>query len=552
MGFESYNYIIVGGGLCGCVLATRLKQGNPLLSVLLIEAGPDSQGNPFVSAPSGTFAPRAPEIDWNWATVPQEHLNSRSYRLAGGKILSGGTALNAAAWIRGSKVDYDHWAEVVGDKRWSYEGLLKYFRKSERHWDSSGSVNPKQHGFEGPIYTTSVSASDEGRRYPLREPLRRAWEQLGMKFNEDGNAGEPLGFSECVENWRDGKRQCAREAYGLDGVEILLEANVHRVLVKDKEGKKRAVGVELVGGQRIMATKEVILSAGAIGSPKMLMLSGIGPVADLKRHSIPIVLDAAGVGQNYHDHLSIRQWWKLRNPEAGLAVGSPKFVNPAYFKGNPLDWIACQQTPSHKLRAALEIDGSLEKNTHLLLSKCYHAETLIGYVPIGAAQSGVQIPLDGTHIASVVVGMLPTSRGAVKLASADPLSPPLLDPNDYATEADRCSMREGVRQILRLILETPDGKEIVEDSVPAPGLQKLSLDSNDKEIDAHIKQLAYTTFHPAGTVAMGDVVDSDLRVVGIEGLRVVDASVLPVPIAGHYQVPLYALAEQAADIILGS
>lgn len=504
----------------------------------------------MVSAPSGTFAPRPPEIDWGYATVPQKHLNNRSYRVAAGKILSGGTALNAAAWIRGSRVDYDHWAEVVGDERWSYEGMLKYFRRSERHWDKN--ADPKEHGFQGPVYTTSVSASDEERRYPLREPLRRAWQQLGLRFNEDGNSGEPLGFNECVENWRDGKRQCAREAYGLEGVELLLKTNVHRILVEDGNGKKKAVGVELVGGKRIIATKEVILSSGAIGSPKILMLSGIGPEADLNRLSIPLVLDVPGVGQNYHDHLSMRQWWKLRNPEAGLAVGSPKWLNPAYLKGNPFDWAACQQTPSSKLRVALEIDGSIEKNKHLLLSKCYHAETLIAYVPVGAVQSSVQIPFDGTHIASIVVGMLPTSRGAVKLASTDPLDAPLIDPNDYATEADRCSMREGVRQILRLMLETSEGKAIVEDNVPAPGLKKLSLASTDEVIDAHIKQLAYTTFHPAGTAAMGDVVESDLKVVGIEGLRVVDASVLPVPIAGHYQIPLYALAEQAADIILGS
>lgn len=545
---STYDYIIVGGGLCGCVLASRLHQQNPSLRILLIEAGPDSEGHPVPSAPSNLFVSSTAEIDWGFATVPQKHLNNRSYPIRAGKILSGGTALNAAAWIRGSKVDYDHWAKVVGDERWSYEGMLPYFRRSERHWDPR--VDAKQHGFEGPVYTSSVTASDPERRYPLKEPLRAALESAGLKFNEDMNNGEPLGFNEAVENWKDGRRQCVREAYNLEGVELLLNSTVHRVIVENGSGKRRAVGVELVGGKRIMASKEVILSSGTIGSPKILMLSGIGPAEELKSHRIPLILEAPGVGQNYHDHLSIRQWWKLRNPEAGLAVGSPKWINPAYAKGSPVDWVLYQQTPLNKLHSALELDGAAEDNQHLLLPKICHTETLIVYMPIGAAQAGVQIPIDGTHITTVLVGSLPTSRGTVKLASADPSSRPVVDPNDYATEADRCSMQEGVRQIFRMILGTSDGREIVEDSVPPPGCPKLALASTDEEIDAHIRQLASTTFHPAGTAAMGDVVDSELRVNGFEGLRVVDASVLPVPIAGHYQVPLYALAEQAADLIL--
>ena len=387
----------------------------------------------------------------------------------------------------------------------------------------------------------------------MREPLRWAWEQLGLKFNEDGNGGEPLGFNECVENWRDRKRQCAREAYRLEGVELLLETSMHRIPVENGNGKKKALGVELLGGRRIIATEEVILSSGAIGSPNILMLSGIGPEADSNRLSTPLVLDVPGVRQNYHDHLSMRQWWKLCNPEAELAVGSlTKMAESSLSERKFLDCAACQQTPSGKLHLALEIDGSMEKNKHLPFSKCYRAETLIVHVPVGTIQSSIRIPFDGTHIASIVVGVLPTSRGATKLASADPLDTPLIDPEDYATEGDKCSMREDMRKILPLMLETSEGKAIVEDNVPAPGLKKPSLASTDEGIDTHIKQLAYTTFHPAEITAIRDIVEPDLKVVGIEGLRVVDVSVSPVPIAGHYHVPLYALAEPAADSILGS
>jgi choline dehydrogenase-like flavoprotein len=260
---STYDYIIVGGGLCGCVLAPRLHQGSPSLKVLLIEAGPDSEGHPATSAPSNVFIASTAEIEWGHCTVPQKQLNSRSLPVRAGKILSGGTAVNAAAWIRGCKVDYDHWAKVVGDERWSYEGMLPYFRKSERHWDPN--ADAEQHGFEGPVYTTSVSASDPERRYPLREPLRVAFESAGMKFNEDMNNGEPLGINESIENWKDGRRQCVRSVYNFEGVEFLLDTSVHRILVETNSGKPRAVGVEVAGGKHILAAKEVIISSGTIG-----------------------------------------------------------------------------------------------------------------------------------------------------------------------------------------------------------------------------------------------------------------------------------------------
>lgn len=283
------------------------------------------------------------------------------------------------------------------------------------------------------------------------------------------------------------------------------------------------------------------------------MLSGIGPATELERHCIPVVRDSPGVGQNFHDHLSTRQWWKLRNPSDGLAMGSPSWTNPAYGKGIPCDWYACQQTPSTYLRSALDIDeNSSNGDHHLLHPECYHTETIIFYSPAGADNAGLQIPFDGTHVTSIVIGMLPTSRGTVKLASADPLDMRLVDPNGYATEVDRCSMRDGIRQVLKVMLETPEGRGLVEDTISPQGYSKLTPTSPDAEIDAYIRRVAATTFHYGGTAAMGDVVDSNLKVLGIDGLRVVDASVLPVPIAAHYQVPLYALAEQAAEIILAA
>lgn len=422
--------------------------------------------------------------------------------------------------------------------------MLPYFRKTERHWDKG--IDTSQHGLNGPMSIYSVSASDPERRYPLRNAVLEAWTQAGVPHIPDGNNGSPLGVFESSENWENGKRQTSRDVYSLDGVEVLLESTVHRVLFEEVEGKIRAVGVQLLSGEKIVARKEVILSSGTVGTPKLLLLSGIGPKLELEAIGVPVLLDLPEVGKNYHDHLSLRQWWKLRDPEAGVSAGHPRWTNPAFMKGIPYDWIALRNTPSEPLEKALEGDGMLEANQRLLRPDACHTEIVVVYATIGDPE----FPRDGKHISSIVVLMLPTSRGSVTLSSSDPLAPPLLDPNDFATSADAVSLRHGVRQILRVMTETPSGRAMVSGSVPPPGLPQLTTSSTDAEIDAHVRLLGNTTFHAAGTAAMGPVVDAELRVKGVEGLRVVDASVLPVPIAAHLQVALYALAEQAADIIL--
>ena len=550
---ESADYIIIGGGLAGCTLAARLHEGNPSLSIIILEAGPDIKGNPLTIAPLACFAAHYSELDYAYHTIPQKQLDNRFCYQAGAKALSGGTAINYGTWTRGSAADYDDWAKQVGDDRWSYKSLLPYFRKVEHHFDLNG--DPEAHGFHGPIHTASVTSSSPNRKYPLREPTLAAWSKLGHKFNPDGNNGYPLGISELVENWRDGKRQPAAQAYDLTGVQILTNTPAARVIIKDSSSGKVVTGVLLVDGRTISAKKEVIISAGTYRTPQILMLSGIGDPDELSKYGISTTVANRAVGANHCDHLAVYQFWKLRHPSRGLAMGTPLWTDPGFFVGLPVDWIVSSQVPQQELKNALEVDGDANDTYGILHPLRLHLETITAYVPAGAQLMGVNVPVDGTHMGTITSNFSPTSRGRITLSSANPLDAPVIDPNYNATATDRAILRYGVREVLKLFLSTPEMLEVVESEVPPEGYRPLGLESTDEEVDARVRQVAGTLYHAAGTAGMGmgdkGVVDVECRVKGVKGLRVCDASVLPVNVGAHLQVVVYAVAERVADFMLG-
>ncbi|KAL1963927.1 hypothetical protein VTN77DRAFT_7733 [Rasamsonia byssochlamydoides] len=243
------------------------------------------------------------------------------------------------------------------------------------------------------------------------------------------------------------------------------------------------------------------------------------------------------VGRHFHDHPAVSQWWKLKHPEKGLAVGSPAFNDPALLKGLPLDFVVTQPVSKDGLRKALaKDDPSSDPDAHPLVSVQHgHVETYVVYA--ARNPENPKIPMDDTHITTAVVCMLPTSRGTITLADKDPRSAPLIDPNYFATEADRYVLCEGLRKVREVLRETPSWEG--------------NSDTSDGEIDDLIRRRLMTLYHPAGSASMGKVVDSELRVKGIERLRVVDASVIPIPLAAHIQACVYVVAKQAADIILG-
>ncbi|KAE8371003.1 hypothetical protein BDV26DRAFT_299205 [Aspergillus bertholletiae] len=543
------DYIIVGGGLAGCTVASRLKQRCPSLDILILEAGSDPSSNPNTQSFPGLFSLLGSDLDWAYSTEPQTNTGNRVHTVHSGKALGGGSVINFGGWSRGDATDYDDWARMVGDQRWSYEGLLPYFRRSESFFDAN--ADPKQHGFDGPIHVTSVSASDPNRKYPLREPIKEAWNQIGVSSNPDGCSGDLSGVCEFLETWRDGKRQAAHQAYSLDGVPLVTEAIVHRVELTDggPTGQKTASAVLLSDGRRFQARKEVILAAGTLRTPQILMLSGVGPANTLSQHAIPTVIDAPEVGKNLNDHFALYQLYQLRNPERGLALGSPVLSDPAFTKGFPADWAINQDVPADILGAAVRNDtarfGSPANESFLKPGRPL-VETLVVYAPAGVPG----VPMDGSFIMTSVMLLASTSRGTVSIRSALPTDPPLVDSNYFDTEADRVTLIHGSRRTMQALLDTSALADYIEAEVPPPGLPALSSQSSNDAFEARIRATGLAHHHPAGTAAMGKVVDPDLRVLGIPNLRIVDASILPLSIGGHPQATLYAVAEQAADIIL--
>ncbi|RYP43608.1 hypothetical protein DL770_011550 [Monosporascus sp. CRB-9-2] len=543
-----WDYILVGGGLCASVVSHRLLEFDSKLKILVVEAGPNANDRPDIVWPNSTNLIGG-DFDWKYKTVKQSNLDNRSIDLPSGKALGGGTVINSGAWIRGDKFDYDLWGSTVNDSRWSYDGLLPFMRKSESFW--SEVINRDQHGHCGPLPIQSVTSTN--REFPLRDRVLRAWAELGIEAlpGFDGNAGNPLGVGDLQENKNGGRREIAAAVYPLKGATVLTDTLVEKVMIeKIPHGTGlSAVGIKLAGGVEVRG-RQTILSAGAIRSPQVLMLSGIGPAEELAKFDIPVLLDQPGVGRNLSDHGILYHAWKVKDPSAGWALGSgnPLFNKPQYGYGTPGDFIVSTDVSKNGLIAAIAEDegATPDPATHPLLA---NKRTFTEHMLIYAAAP------DGSLITSVLITLLPTSRGSVKLSSADIRDAPLIDPNYLGSAVDRYVARKGLKLQVKYLGSdaTVIGREILDGEAGAPGFDEvLSVNSTDEYIDARLRAAMGSTYHPMGTLAMGAVADSDLKVKGVENLRIVDTSVFPVPITGHLQVAAFAMAEQAAQIIYAS
>ena len=545
---QSFDYIIVGGGTAGCVVASRLHQGDPSKSILLLERGPNESTHPTITNP---MAAPLISLTTNFAskydTTPQPGLANRSILNLAGNLLSGSSAVNYGMWSRGENLDYEQWAKSSGDDRWTYERMMPYFNRSEHHHDPD--ADPNVHGFDGPIHTVS------GRRYPLRDTVYDAFHAAGFQDNQDANSGRALGLAKYTENWHKSARQPSGTAYSLEGVKVMTNTAVRKITLKDHpvNGQILATGIELLSGHQIHARKEVIVSCGAHRSPQLLMLSGIGDEAELARHGIHQLVNSHFVGRNLFDHLAFGMAWKLKPhvQEQGVAVGHSEWAkNPSNAEGMPVEWIAHASVPPSVLLPALQADGAiLTAPKQLLLKERAHTMMLIAYSPMALGPNH-SIPIDGSHISTISVLYQPTSRGSLTLSSTNPEDPPVIDPAYYTTRADRAMFRTAIRKTLS-VMETPTMRAIIEGESPPAGYPPLTRESTDQEIDARVAGFGTTIHHPAGTCAMGNVVDGQLRVKGVDGLRVVDASAFPAPVSAALQCSVYALAEVASDLILG-
>ncbi|KAI1760832.1 putative GMC oxidoreductase [Hypoxylon sp. FL1150] len=520
-------------------VGSRLKQYQSSARILIIEAGPDVSGNSDIlySSPLDFLGG---QFDWCYKSTPQKGLDGRQIDIPSGRALGGGSVINSCGWFRGSRADYDSWSEVVGDPRWSYDGQLPYFKKTEKWYDG---LNPESHGTDGKLRIESPVSMN--RIFPLADAIGRAWEELGVHRLPDGdfNAGINIGFGDLNENRAQGARQIAPLVYPLDGVTVLTDTLVGSILIDESNS---AIGVRLADGTDILSD-EVIASAGAFRTPQLLMLSGLGPRGTLEGHSIEVKADIPGIGQNLNDHVIVYLNWKLKDPSKGYALGSSNTIlaEPRFATGSPMSYVASTRVPRLDLEAAIARDqGKVDPSHYLLKREWAMAENLVLYLampPLG---------IDGTHISTAQMGLKPTSRGTVTISSKNPTDSPVIDPNYFATEVDKAVWRYSLRNIATFMTgDTALGRDVVECETPLPGFEPLTPHASDDYLDSRVKAQGMSTFHGCGTCAMGAVVDTDLRVKGIRNLRVVDASVLPISIGAHIQAAVYALAEQAAVII---
>ncbi|KAI1132918.1 choline dehydrogenase [Nemania abortiva] len=536
MGDLAADYIVVGGGLTGCPIASRLSKSDKKPEVILFEAGPDASSNPAVAGFLSGLSLLGGELDYAYPSEPVSDTANRVHHLNAGKVLGGGSVLNFGGWLRADAADYDQWAEVAGDKRWSYEGIKPWLIKTERYNDAQADG---QHGLDGPMNVTAVSAAESGaRKYPLRGTVKQAWAELGVLHNLDKEGGSTTGLSEMYENSRNGLRQPSNMAYPLDNAKVFTNTLVHRVTF---DGTK-ATGVELADGRKITARKEVILSAGSYRTPQVLMLSGIGPSATLAKYGIPIVHDSPQVGHNLHDHFAMYLAFRLRDPSLGYALGSAGFQKPEFLNGFPWDWVASLPLPEDIITRNKAGEALKKRNFY---------EIITAYVPPGIPG----IPVDGTHIATSTMLLLPTSRGTVSIRSSSPNDPPRIQPSYFSTPIDRDALIHATRQTVKVLTATEAMKPIVEGESPPSGngldgLKPLSADASDELIEERIRLTGTQHHHSGGTASMGTVVDGEGKVLGVQGLRVGDASIIPVPLGGHPQSTLYAVAEQLADMII--
>jgi choline dehydrogenase len=526
---SAYDYIVIGAGSAGCVMASRLSE-NPDHSVLLLEAG-SRDTNPWIHVPIGYFKTmHNPKTDWCYMTEPDPGLNGRRLQWPRGKVLGGSSSLNGLLYIRGQKEDYDDWA-ALGNEGWSYKDVLPYFIKSEDQERGADDF----HGVGGPLSVSNIRVKRE-----ICDKFIDAAQQVGIPRNDDcnGETQEGVGYFQLTIK-RTGTR-CStavgflRPALKRGNLHAVTNALVHRI---EFDGN-RVVGVTLsIKGQMhsIRCRREVVLSAGAINSPQTLMLSGVGDREELARHNIPLVKHLPGVGRNLQDHLQIRTIYKVNKPiTLNDEVNNPlrkvmMGLEYAMFRTGPLTMAASQvyiftKTPQSPKRPDIQ----------------YHLQ------PLSADK-----PADGTHRFSAftasVCQLRPTSTGHIALKSANPAQYPAIHPNYLATEEDQRTAIESIK-ITRQIVNAPALAPLIQEE-HEPGVQHQS----DEQLLEYARNRATTIYHPTGTCKMGHdemaVVDARLRVQGIEGLRVVDASIMPIIVSGNTNAPTIMIAEKAADMM---
>lgn len=531
---NEFDYIVIGGGSAGCVVASRLTE-DAQTSVCLLEVGsPDK--SVFIHAPAGvvTMLP-IPFNNWAFKTTPQKNLHNRQGYQPRGKVLGGSSSINAMLYVRGNRYDYDHWASL-GNTGWSYEEVLPYFKKAENN-----ETHPEgpYHGAGGPQNVAELRSPS-----PINQLFLKACAMHGIDYNPDYNGAEQYGSFMYQVFHKNGERHSAAKGYitpHLSRPNLHVKTNTITTQIIF-EGQ-RAVGVKIKQGNQVSELKarcEVIVSAGTFGSPQLLMASGVGPVAELQRHGIPVVQALEGVGKNLQDHIDQVQTWRTNNKQDTFGVSATGTVGVTKAIG---EW---KKNRTGKVTSTFAESGAFFKSSPELSVPDLQLVFVVGIVDDHSRKMHL-----GHGFSCHVDVLRPYSRGTVTLQSADVTQAPVIDPQFLSDERDMELLVKGV-QIQQSIIESAPFDAI-------RGKMLYPVDKNDKAaIMKDIRNRADTQYHPVGTCKMGPandsmaVVDSQLRVHGIQGLRVVDASIMPTLCGGNTNAPTIMIAEKAADLILSS
>lgn len=532
-GSAEFDYVIVGAGTAGCALAARLSE-DPNVTVCVVEAGP-RDSHPAIQVPAlvGVAISR-PSLNWRFMTEPQAHLDNRPIPLPRGRVVGGSGSINGMAYFRGQPLDFDDWA-AAGCTGWSWREVLPYFLRSETNQTHADSP---YHGHDGPMNVRHISRPNR-----LNRDFLDAFAQLGeYPACDDLNGARPEGYGLRQGTIRNGRRVSTANAFlkpalARSNLTLLVESPVTQIHVENGA----ATGISIRGSsgstRRIRARREVLLCAGAVQSPQLLMLSGIGDPAELQRHGIAVKQALPGVGGNYHDHLAISILMETRNT---LSYGlSFRTAHRALWNG---------------LQYALWRDGPLASNlfesTAFIRSspEADRPDLQIVFQPARRNRNLFPLPL-GHGFAISSVGLYPKSRGRVRLASNDPAAAPRVDANFLGDETDLQPLLRGLRLARRIFASGPFRRYGAVEVAPGPDV------ADDAGLIAYIRRIAATAHHPVGTCRMGvdpeAVVDPQLRVHGIAGLRVIDASICPHVVGGNTNAGVVMIAEKAADMIRG-
>jgi choline dehydrogenase len=524
----SWDYVIVGAGSAGCVLANRLS-ADPSKRVLLLEAG-GSDNYHWIHIPVGyLYCMGNPRTDWGYKTVEEPGLNGRSLAYPRGKVLGGCSSINGMIYMRGQAADYDGWRQL-GNPGWGWDEVLPLFRKSERHH----SLAEPFHGRDGELHVERQRLS-----WPILDAVREAAEEIGVPKIDDFNAGDNFGSAYFEVNQKAGFRFNAVRAFlspvrNRSNLTVLTKAQAERILFSGK----RATGLELrLNGEPVQvdAAGELILSAGAIGTPQLLQLSGVGSGELLSRHGIAVRHELPGVGENLQDHLQIRTVFKI----TGASTLNERQASLFGKMGIALEYALRRSGPMAMAPSQLGIFMRSDERFATPNIE-FHVQ------PLSLERFGQ--PLDAFPAITVsVCNLRPDSRGHVRIASADPSVHPDIAPNYLSTESDR-EVAAGSITAARRLMQTQRMQAFrPEELKPGVAIQEPA------ELARAAGDIATTIFHPVGTAKMGTdamaVVDPELRVHGLEGLRVVDASIMPTIVSGNTHAPAVMIAEKAAELI---